>query len=309
MEFRPLKPEELELWYDNCDLCFPDTPRDYFVRHYEFEPEQDIRNTLVAVDGGVIAAAVRIVPRRMYLCGRAVPMGGIADVGARPEYRHRGLAFRLLDMADDRMKALGMKVSMLFSGADELYLKAGFQSAPLARVAFDLPAAELPDDICLRPYRPGDLDAMRGLYDLYASSFPCAIARDTLAYWQEWAPNMMKTAFVLEADGRVQGYVMIGDMKQKEGAKPAFYASEWMAAPALAKLLPEALRAAAQLAGLPLRAKIPRPLWPDAQGEEDLDVHMMLKLLSPVALEKTLTTTEALIAAACDPVFFSLDAF
>jgi predicted acetyltransferase len=303
MEFRSLRSDELALFFDHCDVCHVETPREYFVKACADDPAFDPADILAAVDDGRIASTVRVIPRKVYLGGRAIAMGGIGDVGTRPEYRRRGLSGKLLTMAIARMLEKDMPLSVLFTGVNEHYARYGWVTLTTRHITADIPDAPLPNGVTARRVTPGDFAALRGLYDLYAPRLGGAIVRDDALYWDRWVRGKLRNAYALEADGRVQAYAAYD--KASSGA--AFDVTEWIAAPAMEDLLPALLAEVRRADALPGRARIDAPLWPGALGDVEEEGYFMVRLNTPITLDERLDTNEALAAAMGEPVLFATD--
>src|SRR5262245_5339035 len=64
--------------------------------------------------GDRLTAMAAVLPFRQWFGGRSVPMGGVAAVAVRPEYRGAGCARRLLGSALAAMQGRGEVISALF---------------------------------------------------------------------------------------------------------------------------------------------------------------------------------------------------
>lgn len=195
----------LDAWFAHCEEVFDDTPAGYFERHYRYDPDADPALILVAMDGPVIASTLRVFVRRIWLAGRAVSMGGIGEVSTKAAYRRQGHAGRLLDMAIDAMQARNMPISILF-GDEPLYARKGwrFCASRFEKARVDaLPP--LPSGMRTRPFVMEDLDAIMGLYDLYAGRMNGALLR-TEAYWRRWVLPQWNAPTVLLEGGLPVAY-------------------------------------------------------------------------------------------------------
>lgn len=203
--YRTLSPKELYAWADHCQAVFTGEADGYFLRHFEYDPSADVSLVFVAMDGDTIAGTLRVFQRHIWLDGRAVAMGGIGEVSTKPEYRRRGIAAKLLDLAIDAMTERGMQVSMLY-GDQPIYEKAGwrFCSVPMKKVPVQaLPA--LGPSFEVRDFAAADLDTIMGIYDLFAGRMDGAIIRDS-AYWRQWVLPQWQPPQVLMLDGHIVAY-------------------------------------------------------------------------------------------------------
>ncbi len=275
IEFRPLRAQELDLWYAHCRSVFESEEAGYFRRHFELDPDADASLIFVAMDGDTIAATVRVFDRRIFLRGRAVRAGGIGEVSAKPAYRRQGLTTRLLDMAVQAMEERGMAVSLLF-GEAPLYARALWRFCPIRRT--DVIAASLPSDLgggTLRSFVPEDLPFLMGLYDLFAGRLDGAVIRSE-AYWKRWVLPQWQPPSVLEIDGRPAAYACA-----RLAADGRLHVGELCAAPQAEKLVPGFVLALMERSGTQ-RARLLIPL-PGMDGEDAAASNLlMVRLNAPM---------------------------
>ena len=102
VEFRTLRREELNQWFDYCAQVFTQgsTPTDalYFMRHWY----NDSRRRLSGIRWLWLTARLP-VPSGPGMCiccrGRSSLMGGIGEVSTKPQFRRQGLSSKLLEMS------------------------------------------------------------------------------------------------------------------------------------------------------------------------------------------------------------------
>lgn len=109
-----------DLW----NYCFDDTPE--FVDFY-FQTCYQSENTLVAEDEGKIMSSLQLLPYRMFLREREIPVSYIVGVATWPEYRGRGLVRELLEFADTILHERGIFQSILLPFQYEFYRKYGWE--------------------------------------------------------------------------------------------------------------------------------------------------------------------------------------
>ncbi|OQS04092.1 hypothetical protein THRCLA_03635 [Thraustotheca clavata] len=133
---RALRSNEVDTWLDHCANVFHGkASREYFASHLHDDPRalESWENILVAVDSNEkIASSVRVVPRELLVNGKAVEMGGLAEVSTKEEYRRQGLGGRLIEAAI-RGPMAGMTVSLLHTNYQRLghfYEKYNYVSVP-----------------------------------------------------------------------------------------------------------------------------------------------------------------------------------
>ncbi|HCS75482.1 MAG TPA: hypothetical protein DIW17_16610 [Clostridiales bacterium] len=109
-----------DLW--NC--CFDDTPEftDFFFDNCYFP-----QNTLVSEENGIIQSSLQMLPYKMHLRNREVPVSYIVGVGTWPEYRGQGLAKELLQKAGYVLQERGFDISILLPFQYDFYRKYGWE--------------------------------------------------------------------------------------------------------------------------------------------------------------------------------------
>lgn len=225
MEFRGLRPEELETWLDHVTSVFTGG-RQYFSNHWHNDPWQDAEGIRIAVDKGTIVSTVRVFIRKLFLHGEPITVGGIGEVSTRPEYRRRGIATQLLKDSIRFMESRDIVVSVLF-GSQRIYSIEGWEKVPryYARQSF---SANKQSAWEVRPVNFDDEAEVKRLSDLYngyARKFNGTVVRDDLAYWTQWVRTESANAYVAERDGIIEGYVSVIPREDEFGVKE-FIASE-----------------------------------------------------------------------------------
>jgi len=117
----------------------PETPADVRRRRRRRDPP---RETLVAVVDGVIASTVEVQYRDLIVGGVPIRTGGIAGVATRWEYRHHGLATRLMREAIRRVRSRGISNTTLFTGTNlpaiRIYTRLGYSETSKWQVFRDI---------------------------------------------------------------------------------------------------------------------------------------------------------------------------
>lgn len=209
MEFRALRPEELEAWLDHVTSVFTGG-RQYFSNHWHNDPWRDPEGIRIAVDNGTIVSTVRVFIRKIFLHGAPITMGGIGEVSTRPEYRRRGIATQLLKDSIRFMESRDIVVSVLF-GSQRIYSIEGWEKVPryYAKQSF---TANRQSESEVRPANFGDeveVKQLSDLYDRYARKFNGTLVRDEIAYWTKWVRTESSNAWVAERDGNIEGYISV----------------------------------------------------------------------------------------------------
>ncbi len=214
VEIRQLRAEEREDVLRLLDVCFRGR-RWIFEKYMDHDPAYRPEDFAVALAGGEIVSCAQLFSKRVRLRGATLGLGGIGSVATNPRHRRQGLASALLRATAGEMHRRGMALSLLFGG-QKIYAEHGWIALPQARVAIHHPPSRrpAPEGVALRPYRDGDFDSVRALYDAYTSSTEAATVRD-LAYWQgqlRCAGNPGEEFHVAERDGQVVAYLRTAEM-------------------------------------------------------------------------------------------------
>lgn len=106
--------------------CFNDSTE--FLDLY-FDNKYKDENTLIKIEGDIIAASLQILPHDMVFCNNIIKTGYIAGAATLPEYRKRGFMHDLIIYAMGEMRKKQMAVSTLIPQEEWLfsfYQKFGF---------------------------------------------------------------------------------------------------------------------------------------------------------------------------------------
>lgn len=102
--------------------CWPDG---------EFTPE-DADHAMggvhwIAEAAGRIVAHASVVPRTLEAAGRPLATGYVEAVATHPDWRHRGIASRLLEQANEHIRT-GFELGGLGTGVHRLYTRLGWET-------------------------------------------------------------------------------------------------------------------------------------------------------------------------------------
>jgi predicted N-acetyltransferase YhbS len=178
-----MEPEENEAVLDLLEHVFNE--RRVFELYMQFDPELNVRDTLLAACNGKLVSCVQIFTKRVRLRGKPALLGGIGSVATDPAHRGRGLATELLHRAIAEMEARGMALSLLFTGRLSFYERLSWLPIPHTRLALhaaDASAFSEAGDLRVRPYRESDRATIENLYERYAATFETTTIRDR-SYW------------------------------------------------------------------------------------------------------------------------------
>jgi len=210
VEMRAPRPDEADDVFAVCREAFASPPE----RREPWLAGKRMDEFLGAWAGGELVATTETMPVGQFFGGRSVPMGAVASVAVRPDFRGRGIAPRLLAVAVERMREQGLVISTLHPATTRFYRGLGWEIGgefgvrriPTASLAA-LPPGE-PE--CLRPARVGDIDAVRECYQRVASTINGALDR-TDTRWradQLTLDHPQRYLYVYDADDRIDGYVV-----------------------------------------------------------------------------------------------------
>lgn len=133
MDFRRSRPEDGFGISEIEELCFPDP--------WSYRSVVD----LISTEGAMCFSAVDDGRVIAYVIGRLIaPEGEIYRVAVRPEYRRRGIAYRLLDYAMKSSRGAGLECAFLEvrsqnTAAVSLYRAYGFCEAGVRRGYYKCP--------------------------------------------------------------------------------------------------------------------------------------------------------------------------
>ena len=144
-EFRSLKLDELDQWYNFCASSFSHKPNPpsslYFRQHYECDPYADVQFIYVAVQYSTnsIVGSVRLFPREIYVDCRKVHAVGLGEVCTAASHRNEGISSKLLSIAlNDATHKYGYGVALLHANKtlSPFYERLGFSSikSPLSLI-------------------------------------------------------------------------------------------------------------------------------------------------------------------------------
>ena len=180
MNIRGVQRADREPLLDLLELCFGE--RALFERYMDFDPSFRWSDFVVAEAAGQLVGCVQQFRKTLRLLDRVVALGGVGSVATHPDYRGRGVARKLVREREEKMRAAGIGLGLLFTDVPAVYAGLGWVSIPLRQFLLSFDDGKSPSELCSRPFDPDDLEAVRALFDAYASRFEGAIVRDA-SYW------------------------------------------------------------------------------------------------------------------------------
>jgi hypothetical protein len=131
---------------------------------------------------------VLLSPRELLLDGRLAPVTQVSFLATLPEYRGRGLGGRLLEAADDKLRAGGSVLGILQTRIPDFFARSGwvlcgrvgrYVAGARALLAHLSGQNHKRRPLCIRPWRHVELPALVRLYAANLSSGMFARSEDT----------------------------------------------------------------------------------------------------------------------------------
>jgi len=199
----------LGLWRE----VFKRADGDYFTPYLHGDPWYRHDYTRVCVLDGSPVSALQICEREVRIGGARIRMGGIGNVATHPDHRRKGYSSRLLTDAIGVMFGHGLDFSVLFTGIQPFYERAGWRSVPVKTLAGQLRSG-LQDDMRMNySTRPCDwtydMPSVQRIYEEFNSARPLTVVR-TPEYWKGYALPRFgapKSTLLAETQGRIAGYL------------------------------------------------------------------------------------------------------
>lgn len=214
MELRQLKAEEYEQSISLSEYAFQYTltPEQKEERKERFKPEQ----FWGIFEEGKLQAKLTILPLKVYLQGKVLPMGGIAGVATWPENRRKGHVSKLLTQALKVMKDERQTLSFLHPFSIPFYRKYGWElyaeyknyliSSKQFPTKLEYPGKVVRDD--------KDISILNKMYQSFASRYQGTLVRDEEWWKYSVLDNTKHSAVYYSSDGEPQGYVLY-ELKDK----------------------------------------------------------------------------------------------
>jgi predicted acetyltransferase len=217
IEFRTMRNEDIENWFDHCAIVFgngENTPywRDKFVNGWYDDPFSTTDGVFLAVEDGKILSSVSVFLREVYLEGDKISMGGIGSVSTKPEARGKGLAGRLLENTVTYMENKRIKISLLATNLIGYYKKFGWQ-----QLFYDCKTLKYKklNDSDIENGIPNiremnfdtDTGAISEIYEAYSGKLNGVVVRQNINYWRKWVKSFPGTWLVLcDKTGKIYTY-------------------------------------------------------------------------------------------------------
>ena len=209
-----------------CSMCAFDCDEGgfsddhFFSRILKLDPWYDLNNTRACFVDGQVASVVVIFERPMRIGSSVVRMGGLGSVGTHPDHRKKGYSSQVLLDTADYLESASFDLSMLFTGTNRHYAKAGWVTYPVTLRSIDLSnwpqldlAAET-TELSIETCNYGtDLPILVEIYNQFNKSRTGTTVRNQ-AYWEnqpEWRGQDPALFWVARQNGQVVAYLKGGE--------------------------------------------------------------------------------------------------
>ncbi len=225
-EYRiPADSTEVQQFGQVLAQCFNSPPNEESVYLSRIGSE----NVRILCDRGRVIGGLGLLQLGQWYGGACVPMVGIAAVGIAPDYRGKGAAIALMQNMLKELHAKGTPLSVLFSAAQPLYRKAGYEQAgTLCTWEIATSSIELRD--ALLPIEPISLDPTEfaALYQQQAQQINGFLDRNS-AIWQgllESQKDISPYAYRLGTVAQPEGYIIV--WQQPESDHNRLVVKDWV---------------------------------------------------------------------------------
>ena len=189
----------------------------FFSRIVKFDPWYDLNNTRACFVDGRVASVVVIFERPMRIGNSVVRMGGLGSVGTHPDHRKKGYSSQVLLDTADHLATSCFDLSLLFTGINDHYAKAGWVTYPVTFRSINLsnlPKLETAAEVLVEKYDvETDLPEVILIYDQFNQSRTGTTVRDQ-TYWRnqpKWRGQDPDLFWVARQEGKIVAYLKGGN--------------------------------------------------------------------------------------------------
>ena len=224
IEYRaPRNETELEDTIDCSVRAFGDSGdrRDRFGNFVKHDPWFDLNNTRACFVDGKVASVVQIFDRPMRIGNCVVRMGGVGSVGTDPAYRRTGYSSRVLRDSVQYMRTAGYDLSLLSTGIQSHYAKAGWVIYPTYNLEVTPPSIleEIPADVTIDQYQPNrDLPDLQAIFDQFNTKRTGTFIKNS-EYWMNrptWRPYDPSLYWIAKRGVKTVAYLLVERWKVGE---------------------------------------------------------------------------------------------
>ena len=216
IEYRaPCNKTELDDTIECSIRAFGDSEhiRHLFVNIVEGDPWFDLNNTRACFVDGKAASVVQIFDRPMRIGDCVVRMGGVGSVGTDPPQRQAGYSSEVLRDSVRYMQAVGYDLSILGTGIQSHYARAGWVMHPTYNMELTLPSTfgEVPPDVTIELCEPDrDLPELQAIFDQFNANRTGTFVKNT-EYWvnrPRWRPYDPSLYWIAKQGGQTVAYLL-----------------------------------------------------------------------------------------------------
>ncbi len=171
--------EVLDLW----NRAFPATSRSYFEYALLYDPAVEYEHIRILRSQGQVVSSVLVTSRQLYLNGKAVPFGGIANVSTHPLFAKRGFSTRVLQDSLTAMRSWNLPLSMLFTSINPFYERVGFVTLQRKTFSAHFGTQAKPDPSVRIFDLQRDLEAVKAIHSEFSRCWNGPMVRDD-QYWR-----------------------------------------------------------------------------------------------------------------------------
>ena len=192
-----------------------------FTNFVKQDPWLDLNNTRACFADGKVVSVVQVFDRPMRIGNCVVRLGGVGSVGTPLEHRRAGYSSRVVRDTVRYMQAAGYDLSLLSTGIQSHYAKAGWVIYPTYSMELTLPATlgEIPTDITIEQYESHrHLPALQGIFDQFNADRTGTFIRND-SYWinrPTWRPYDSTLYWVAKRGGRTVAYLQVERWRMAE---------------------------------------------------------------------------------------------
>ena len=183
-----------------------------FTNFVKQDPWLNLNNTRACFIDGKVASVVQVFDRPMRIGNCVVRLGGVGSVGTPPAHRRAGYSSRVVRDTVRYMRTAGYDLSILSTGIQSHYAKAGWVIYPTYSMEVPLPPTlgELPADVTIERYEPDrDLPALQAIFEQFNTSRTGTFVRNE-KYWINrpmWRPYDPSLYWVARRSGTTVAYL------------------------------------------------------------------------------------------------------
>jgi predicted acetyltransferase len=205
--------------------CFNVPPADESV----YMSRVGLENIRLLYDHDRLTGGLGLLNLGQWYGSACVPMSGVAAVAIAPEYRGQGAAIALMQSVLQELHAKEMPLSVLYSAAQPLYRKVGYEQAGTL-CTWEVPTSELEmrEDSLAIERVVFDADEFTAIYQQQAQRTNGFLDRNS-AIWQgllEAHQGMPSHAYRIGTATQPEGYVIF--RHQNEGNRVQIVIRDWV---------------------------------------------------------------------------------